>query len=178
LKSGDKYHVRILARNDASLSAPGPEYPLYIAQDPPPPPDGLNVELSRGSARINWGEVLGVAEYRLYRKTAQESEFRVAYAGRQTHWEDVNPSIEPSVKPVSSARTMRDTPMPTCEYYVTSVNPIGESTPSRRANTDPASWRNWNPIHEEPFRRSVELSEGALPNDGGGRYYPKKQSMK
>jgi hypothetical protein len=173
LKPGEKYHVRLLARNDASLSAPGPEYPLYITLDPPPPPDGLNVELSRGRARITWGEVLGVTEYRLYRKTATESKFIVAYAGRQTLWEDINPSIEPSARPVSSAETLRNTPMPTCEYYVTSVNPIGESTPSRRANTDPTSWRNWNPIYEEPFRRSVELSEGTLPNDGGGRYYPK-----
>ena len=173
LKPGEKYHVRLLARNDASSSAPGPEYPLYVTQDPPPPPDGLNVELSRGRARITWGEVLGVAEYRLYRKTAKESAFTVAYAGRETHWEDANPSIEPSARPVSSAETLRNTPMPTCEYHITSVNPIGESAPSRKANTDPTSWRNWNPIHEEPFRRSVELSEGTLPNDGGDRYYPK-----
>jgi hypothetical protein len=171
LTPGKKYHVRLLARNAAHMSAPGPEYPLYITQDAPPPPDGIHIELSDGAADISWGEVLGVREYRLYRRAAAEGRFVTAYMGRATHWKDVDSAIVGSAEsPVSGAGAKTAF---ACEYYVTTVNALGESRPSRKANTDPTSWRNWNPTDGEPFRRTVELTEGPLPNDGGGRHYPK-----
>jgi len=170
LVNGSKYHVRLLAHNADHLSEPGPEYPLYITQDRPSAPDGLHVELSARFADLRWGEVLGVTEYRLYRRKKGEARFRLAYTGRATAWKDVNPAILPSVaSPLSST----DEAAPVWEYYVTSSNPNGESRPSRSADTDPASWRNWNSTGDEPFRRTVERTEGQLPNDGWGRYYPK-----
>ena len=39
------------------------------------------------------------------------------------------------------------------EYCVTAVNGNGESARSRIADTDPASWRNWDPKPGEAFRR-------------------------
>ena len=39
------------------------------------------------------------------------------------------------------------------EYCVTAVNGNGEGARSRIANTDPGSWRNWDPKPDEPFRR-------------------------
>jgi hypothetical protein len=47
-------------------SAPGPEYPVYITNKPPLPPDGLSVALRQSGAALTWGEVLGPTEYRLY----------------------------------------------------------------------------------------------------------------
>jgi len=172
LTNGSKYHVRITAKNTDRTSDPGPEYPLYITHNPPPAPDGLRITLSAGIADISWGEVLGVAEYRLYRKKKGDSQFRIAYNGYATSWKDVDPAIlPPAVSPLGLASTTKAA-TPLCEYYVTASNHNGESRSSRSVNTDPASWRNWNPTGGEPFRRTVERSEGTLPNDGVGRYYP------
>jgi hypothetical protein len=170
---GKKYHGRLIASNEEHRSAAGLEYPLYITQDAPPPPDGLHVELSAGSANLTWGEVLGITEYRVYRRKRSEAQFTVAYRGRATTWKDRDPSIlAPASSPRDSASN-RNAPQPAIEYYLTASNHNGEGRRSRTANTDPASWRNWNPTDGEPFRRTVELTEGQLPNDGGGRYYPK-----
>jgi len=171
LLPGKKYHVRLLAKNAAHVSEPGPEYPLYITEEAPPPPDGLHVELSAGEADITWGEVFGVAEYRLYRKKPSESQFVVVYAGRSRRWKDVDAIIAASAESPIDRRARSAASF--IEYYVTCVNHIGESRASRRGDTDPVSWRNWNPTGKEPFRRTVEYSEGKLPNDGRGRYYPK-----
>jgi hypothetical protein len=60
------------ALNGLHESAPGPEYPVYVTKAPPPPPDGLHVDLADGCATLSWGEVLGVTEYRLYAQSAAE----------------------------------------------------------------------------------------------------------
>jgi hypothetical protein len=172
LKTGAKYHVRFHARNTEQSSDAGPEYPLYVTSEPPSPPDGLHVDLFNGKAEISWGEVLGVREYRLYRRVAGSSHFSVAYAGRLTRWTDAEASVPPSSKPRSSNSDTNEISQPTCDYYVTAVNHNGEGRPSRNADTNPTSWRNWNPMGNEPFRRSVERGEEELPNDHGGRYYP------
>ena len=59
------------------------------------------------------------------------------------------------------------------EYRIAAVNGNGEGAPSRTADTDPASWRNWDPRPGERFRRvysyppdSPQLP-GAMP-----RFYP------
>lgn len=172
LTCGKKYHIRLIAKNEKYLSAPGPEYLLYITMESPSPPDGLSVTLSAGAASLAWGEILGVTEYLLYRRKRGEAKFSVAYAGLSTCWIDTDPSILPSSisprNPISSGNAVSVA----CEYYVTAKNHIGESRSSRGANTDPRSWRNWNPTSSEPFRRTQEPDEGPLPNDGGARYYP------
>jgi hypothetical protein len=172
LANGTKYHVRVTARNAEHSSVPGPEYPLYVSAHPPSPPDGLFVELTPGAAILTWGEVLGATEYRLYRREKRDAHFRCAYLGAARTWKDTDTSITPPDaspdQPQSEASTRA-----VFEYYVTAVSHNGESVPSRTANTDPASWRNWNPTGREPFRRVLEQRTlGAGPNDGGGRYYP------
>ena len=172
LINGKKYHARIFATNAEYTSAAGQEYPLYITQDTPPPPDGLCIELAAGSARLTWGEVLGVTEYRLYRRKRGQTQFTVVYFGRAMAWKDVDASILPSTSsPRDAADTGKATPAE-IEYCVASSNHNGEGKRSRIVNTDPVSWRNWNPNGDEPFRRTVERTEGPLPNDGIGRYYP------
>jgi hypothetical protein len=173
LDNGRKYHARLVARNEEHLSVAGPEYPLYITKEAPPPPDGLHVELSAGSANLTWGEVLGITEYRLYRRKKGEAQFTVAYRGRATTWKDTDPSILPPASSPRDSASSRNAHRSAIEYYVTASNHNGEGERSRTANTDPASWRNWNPTDGEPFRRTVELTEGQLLDDGGGRRYPK-----
>jgi hypothetical protein len=172
LTNGKKYHVRMFAKNQDRASAPGPEYPVYVTDAAPPPPDGLHVELAHGSATLTWGEVLGVTEYRVYRRKAGEAQFRVAYTGRETMWKDVDEGIVAPAHSPSNLSSTKFAPTPAFAYYVTARNHSGEGKPSRGANSDPASWRNWNPTDGEPFRRTFYLLEGPLPNDGGGRHYP------
>ena len=170
LTNEKKYHVRLIARNVERESEPGAEYPLYVTRCPPSPPDGLHVELRSGETQLSWGEVLGVTEYRLYRKSKGEAVYRVVYSGNATTWKDADQAIMPPV--VIAFNTMKQSASTFNKYYVTSVDHNGESRPSRTADTDPASWRNFNPTADERFRRTVERTRGELPNDGGGRYYP------
>jgi hypothetical protein len=44
------------------------EYPIYVTDQPPLPPDGLRTEIVAGQVNLAWGEVLGAGEYRLYRR--------------------------------------------------------------------------------------------------------------
>jgi hypothetical protein len=59
------------------------------------------------------------------------------------------------------------------EYQISATNKNGESAMSFAANTDPASWRNWDPMPGEPFRR-VEGFDPASPPSASefARYYP------
>lgn len=173
LVNGKKYHTRMIAKNEEHISPAGPEYPLYITQDPPPPPDGVHVELSNGLATLTWGEVLGVTQYRVYRRKKGEAQFAVAYAGRATIWQDTDSSILPPASSPKNSASRSNAPQAAVEYYITASNHNGEGSRTRISNTDPASWRNWNPTDGEPFRRTQWLTEGNLPNDGGDRHYPK-----
>jgi hypothetical protein len=163
LHPGAKYHVRMIARNAEQESEPGAEYPVYATNEPPSAPDGLHVELEGSSAEINWGQVLGVTGYRLYRRAAGEQQYRAVYTGLETRWVDRECQC--------SGTEGQKLPQFT-EYYVTSLNHIGEGKPSRTGDTNPASWRTWKPNGNEPFRRMIEASTEGLPNDGRGLYYP------
>ncbi len=171
LDNGSKYHVRITAHNSAQQSSPGPEYPIYVTGQPLPPPDGLFVALAQGSATLTWGETLGATGYRVYRRSHNEKVFRVVTTGLERTWIDPDPAIvSPSPTPADSVPGT----YVACEYYVTALSHNGESKPSRHADTNPASWRNWNPTGNEPFRRVLEQrTPNMLPNDGGGKYYPR-----
>ena len=173
LTNGAKYHVRITSHNAEQKSDPGAEYPMYVTDQAPSPPDGLFVDLAQGSVTITWGEVLGATEYRLYRRAKSETKFRVAYSGSQRVWKETNSAIVPSAGSPANTVPGRDATT-ACEYYVTTLSHNGESKPSRQADTNPASWRNWNPTDGEPFRRVLEQrTPNMLPNDGGQKHYPR-----
>lgn len=171
LAEGEKVHLRALALNAAHESEPGSEYPLYVSKEPPPPPDGLNIGLFNGSARLTWGEVLGVSEYRLYVRRAPNQEFRLLYRGLDRSFTYHDPAIRAPLD-----QPEKTTPQPILiEYCVSCASSNGEGPRSRIENTDPGSWRNWNPMPGERFRRVFEdMSPSAsirVPTKWP-RYYP------
>jgi hypothetical protein len=171
LLKGHKAHVRAVAINELHESGPGSEYPIYATSDAPPPPDGLRVELAAGVATITWGEILGVTEYRLYARPGGSGELRLLYRGLDRHFQDKRPGVRPAA--AVPAITMAPTPDMT-EYYVAAVNANGEGSRSRTADTNAASWRNWEPRPGEPFRRVYSFPPDApAPPELGPRYYPK-----
>jgi len=171
LNDGEKVHVRAVALNQLHESLPGPEYPLYGTNQPPPSPDGLRVALANGAATITWGEVLGACEYRLYVRTSGEKEFHLLYRGLERSFVDRRAGIKAcNATPGKSTGAL---PADVFEYRIAAVNGNGEGAPSGTADTDPASWRNWDPRPGERFRRvysyppdSPQLP-GAMP-----RFYP------
>ena len=171
LDNGKKVHVRAVALNSMHESLPGPEYPLYVTDHAPSAPDGIQVELADGSATISWGEVLGTSEYRLYARTRSEKDFHVLYRGLERAFVDRRAGIKACNEiPGPSAST---TNAEIVEYRVAAVNGNGESAMSRSADTDPASWRNWDPRPGEGFRRVYSYSPDSPPSSSPfPRYYP------
>ncbi|MCU1232145.1 MAG: hypothetical protein JWP63_112 [Candidatus Solibacter sp.] len=166
LPDGAKVHVRVTASNTEHAGAPGPEYPIYVTSKPPAPPDGLRVQLADGAAMLTWGDLLGVAEYRLYVHTA--SSWQLIYHGRDRTYLDRRAGIRKSDAIPGGSHEG-----PIVQYQVTAVNGNGEGPPSRIADSDPSSWRNWDPMPGESFRRSslairTEVGQESLP-----RYYPR-----
>jgi hypothetical protein len=171
LVNGEKVHVRAVAINATHESPPGPEYPLYVSSDPPSPPDGVRCELAAGSANISWGEILGITEYRLYARVAGQDDFHLLYRGREHAYEDKRPQIQPAnaVPETSAAPTAG-----LLEYCVTAVNGNGEGARSRIVDTNPESWRNWDPRPGEPFRRVYSFPPDSPQLPGSmPRYYPR-----
>jgi hypothetical protein len=169
---GQKVHVRLVALNpSAQESQPGLEYPIYVTSQPPLPPDGLVARLREGSATLSWGEVLGVSAYRLYRKSPGQPNFVKIYEGRIIRtYTDHDAQIHPAD---NAPETRSSKSIPILEYAVASVNGNGEGPKSRPVNTDPTSWRNFDPIGGELFRRPIVAGRFGLgTNDGGGDYYP------
>jgi len=160
LVDGRKVHVRAVALNDLHESEPGPEYPLYVTKEAPPPPDGLHINLAAGAATVSWGEVLGVSEYRLYARRKKEGGFRVVYRGLDRVYGDKNPEIQACHSTPDDAGGAGVQGL--IEYCVTCVNGNGEGARSRTADTNPGSWRNWDPQPGVPFRRDfVDRSASA-----------------
>jgi len=118
------------------------------------------------AVRLDWGEVLGVAEYRVYRRAKAAGEFAEVYRGRQRSCVDPAASVVPAFDmPGHLAAAAR--PADGCtiyEYAVTAVTGNGESAKSAPVDTDPASWANWDPKPGERFRR-YDSEEGPV-------YYP------
>ena len=171
LHDGEKVHVRALALNELHSSAPGAEYPIYATNQPPPPPDGLRVGLTDGAATITWGEILGASEYRLYARLRTEGESRLLYRGMDRSHIDRRHFIRACNSiPGQSAGGAKETVI---EYCVTAVNGNGESTRSYPADTDPTSWRNWDPRPGERFRRVTSFANDSPPSTSEWpRYYP------
>jgi hypothetical protein len=170
LRANTKLHVRAIACNAAGESAPCDEYPLYITDAPPLPPDGLRVALSTGAATVTWGEVLGVTAYCLYARMADEPAFHLVHKGLERTFTDRRAGIIPC-DPIPGLATKPRGGI--IEYCITACNGIGESPRSRVANTDPASWRNWDPMPGEPFRRVYSFDPETPPSASEfARYYP------
>jgi hypothetical protein len=160
-----KVHVRAIALNAERESAPGPEYPIYVTDQPPSPPDGLRVELSNGSATLSWGEVLGAAEYRLYGRQGDRGGFTLLYHGLGRSFQDRRAFVKKS-----HAMPGRAPDPLIMQYKVTAANGNGEGPSSRVEDTDPSSWRNWAPQPGEPFRRENVKSRAA--HSQANLYYP------
>lgn len=171
LRDGEKVHVRAVAMNDLHSSEPGAEYPLYITHQPPPAPDGLRVALTDGMAQVTWGEILGASEYRLYARLRTERDYQLIHRGLERSYSDRRSIIRaPNEAPGQPATGQRGAIV---EYYVTAVNDIGESVRSFGADTDPASWRNWDPKPGERFRRVTSFAADSPPSASEwSRYYP------
>jgi hypothetical protein len=171
LTNGQKVHVRGVAINAQRASDPSPEYPIYVTDQPPASPDGLHVDLSDGAATVSWGEVLGVSEYRLFGKVNGDSEFELLYHGLERSYRDMRPSIHSSQAAPGENRA--DSSAIIVQYYVTASNGNGASARSRIADTNPASWRNWDPKPGEPFRRVLSYPPDSPPSASEWpRYYP------
>jgi hypothetical protein len=171
LPNGQKVHVRGVAMNALHASEPGPEYPVYVTDQPPAPPDGLHVDLSDGAATVSWGEVLGVTEYRLFARVDGDSEFQLLYSGLERSYRDKRPQIRSCNSAPGENRAGH--PPVIAQYYVTASNGNGESSRSRIADTNPASWRNWDPRPGETFRRVLSFTPDSPPSTGPWpRYYP------
>jgi len=153
-------------------SAAGPEYPLYVTKNPPSPPDRIHVDLSDGAATVSWGEVLGVSEYRLYARSADERDFRLVYRGLDRIFHDQRPGIRAANPNPSDVAAAMQTGI--IEYCVAALNGNGEGARSRTADTNPASWRNWDPKPGEPFRRTYFDRTGSAKletDDDRSQYY-------
>ena len=172
LSNGKKYHVRLVALNAQQESLPGAEYPLYITQAAPLPPAGLTSQLQPGAVALSWGEVIGIVEYRVYKRDKGQQSLVEIYRGLDRSYEDRDSRILtansiPNSLPPNSAKTI-------LEYCVSAVSANGEGSKSHFVDTNPDSWRNWDPKPGEPFRRANVASRfGIAPNDGEGFYYPK-----
>ncbi|MDR2674189.1 MAG: hypothetical protein LBC18_04795 [Opitutaceae bacterium] len=164
-----KLHVRLLALNRDRRSGPGADYPVYVDNAPPPPPDGVSVILSDGAAEIRWGEVLGAGEYRLYRRRPGGAWERIHAGPERSHTvrdaalraPDALPRDAPAPAAAAAAAAAVSAPSPAAasspaaspapaadgftEYAVACANGNGEGAKSAAVNTDPADWKNWWP---------------------------------
>ncbi len=158
LQENVKVHVRVIAFNPENESGPSAIYPVYLTNEAPHAPDGLKVAIDEGKIALTWGEVLGVQEYRLYRRVKGAQKAELIYSGLNRNYTDL---------------TTSDQSVTVYEYTVSSRNKKGEGKPSYPVNSDPATWLNWDPKPGEPFRRRYnyrQSNERALLNEE--IYYP------
>jgi len=153
LTNGVKVHVRVLAGNSNQLSKPSNECPIYVTDQSPLPPDGLSLKVSKYKVKVQWGQVLGVSGYRLYRRKAGDKEFKQIYAGRRNFFIDDNvPGIVPPCKiPGIEENALLDMDNITVyEYAVACANGNGVGNKSNSESTDPRGWLVWQPDTKEP----------------------------
>jgi hypothetical protein len=128
LSNDSSYHVRVVAGNADRFSEPGPDYPCHIDNRRPPAPDGLRLRLGGDHVDITWGEVLGAARYRLYRRLKGDLGYREVFSGLAYEFRDTEPDTDRVY-----------------EYAVAAENGNGIGPESTPVDTDPASWRFWEP---------------------------------
>ena len=158
LANGTKIHVRVIAANAQKESAPGNEYPVYVSDKPPVAPDGLDLVLAKDRIDLTWGEILGVSEYRLYRRPLGETAWKHIYSGSARSFADLDAkgSIPPVELPGRADNALNNDRGSIYEYAVSAVSGNGEGQKSALENSDPTSWRNWWPAGEERrFKRQT-----------------------
>ena len=158
ITNNTKIHARVIARNSEHESILGNEYPIYVTASAPPPADGLSLELSKDSVSLHWGQVLGVAGYRLYRRRAGQTDWTTLYKGPATTYTDATAAgvIPAATRPGIAANTNSPIPTAIYEYAIASFNDNGEGTRSSPANTDPTNWQNWWPTGQShTFKRQT-----------------------
>jgi hypothetical protein len=151
-----KVQVRAVAVNETRRSKAGPEYPIYLTNQPPSPPDGLALTIQPAPMHVTWGELLGVKEYRLYRRASGTQTYTLVYHGAAREYTERQNAAGAIL-----------------EYAVSGVSGNGEGPRSKPVTTDPLSWTNFNPKPGEPFRR---VSYAGIPDAQEPQavfYYPK-----
>ena len=149
-----KYHVRVFAANAEHRSAPGAEYPVYPAQQPPPAPDGLRLEATHQGLVVSWGEVLGATGYRVYATHEADTKPQLVYSGlqRQCTLSFVDKTVRVTVAAISGLG--EGAVCPPCTF------------------PDPFDFAV-NETADHRFRRSITAEDDTLhPNDSLSRYYP------
>ncbi len=152
--SEGKYHVRTTGRNGELHSHPAYEWPIYVTGEAPPPPEGVTVRITEDGAELSWGRVLGVTEYRLYRRRAGTDDYEMVYSGGAREFTDSPP--RPLTKPYALPGRERNAGKPAVavyEYAVSGVNGFGEGDKSHPVSTDPANWLVWKPAGPLGFSR-------------------------
>ena len=157
LSAGGKVHVRVAAISGDGSSVPGPEYPVYGSVTVPPAPDGLALELAPELVHAKWGEILGASEYRLYRRTAGQTNWALVYKGLDRVFDDHARGVTPpAYLPGRADNALDNKPEPIYEYAVAAVDGNGESAKSFIISTDPTGWLTWWPRGvERRFKRET-----------------------
>ena len=178
LENETKAHVRVIALNSERQSRPANEYPVYVSAKPPQPPDGLRIQLAENQVKALWGEVLGVSEYRLYRREKGQSSWTQIFHGLANKFLDRGVKAVPAFSEPGLEAAVRENPShlshPIYEYAASAVNGNGEGEKCVPTDTDPASWRNWTSGLRSSFQAPVRFLAPAVRAGGKSTppYYP------
>ena len=177
LSNGEKVHARIIAFNREHASRPAAEYPIYVTDRVPMPPDGLKARLGTNEVKLKWGDLLGVKEYRLYRRQRGETRWNVIFHGLANEFTDREVKVSsafPDAGQQAAAASVEPNHGPIYEYAVAATNANGEGDKSLVADTDPANWRNWTPTDDLRFKRRSEFwhEPWVAPDQVPPMYYP------
>lgn len=151
-----KVHVRAVSVRGKKEADFAPEYPLYTTCRPPHYPEGLRLKLGKNKVTLNWGKVLGVKKYRVYRRRLGEDKYRLLYEGKfNSYVDDMAAGVmEAALCPGRLEKKEMDIQMIVYEYTVTAVDGYGESLFAPAVNTDSTSWANWYPYTTLKFKRT------------------------
>jgi hypothetical protein len=172
----EKVHIRAVSINGSKTAETAPEYPVYFNKTAPHYPEGLGLKLAENKVKLSWGQILGAQKYKLYRKKAGETNFKLVYEGKNRQFEDNAQGVQKAYELPGTIenRTKDRTGLTIYEYAVTAVTGYGESVMSPVENTNPSSWRNWYPDTELKFKRQSAfwMQPYVLPEMEPEKYYP------
>jgi hypothetical protein len=146
LDNDTKVHVRVIAKGTGGQGEPSDDYPIYVTDKVPHAPEGILVNPNGPQTKITWGQILGVNEYKLYRreKSVKPQAYTIIYSGSDRSFADNKQ--DPKI----------------FEYVVTAINGNGESLKSVISDNDPNSFLNWQPVPGEGFRRDPRSHENGF----------------
>jgi hypothetical protein len=172
----EKVHIRAVSINGSKTAETAPEYPVYFNKTAPHYPEGLRLKLAENKVKLSWGQILGAQKYKLYRKKVGETNFKLVYEGKNRQFEDNVQGVQKAYElPGTIENSSKDrTGLVIYEYAVTAITGYGESVMSPVENTNPSSWRNWNPDTELKFKRQSAfwMQPYVLPEMEPEKYYP------